>query len=297
MKSAMIFMKGGFGNQLFQFCFANYLKLNNYKVTINTDMFKDITDDTIRNLTLPVEYFGFKEASLFSKLLFKYNHKLSSSKKVKGSIFENLFDAYKFSKEDNFSLNNKNKKLYLNGYWKDMIFINKNKDFLISSLSKNLALKKRLINPTLNNYAMIHVRRGDFIKDDRHLNITYYKNSMDYVKQYNPDIKFDIFTDDYKWVKRQAIFKEVDNIFAQENAKDNAKNSKVDGQDDSKETIETFSKMLSYKNFIAGNSSFAFWAAFIRSDDNSYVTVPKPWFRNNSHPTLKKDNWFIVENK
>ena len=93
----MVFVKGGFGNQLFQFCFANYLKMNNYKVTINTDLFKEISSDTVRDLTLPIEYFGFKEANLFSKLLFKYNHKLSSSRKVESSIFKNLFEAYNYS--------------------------------------------------------------------------------------------------------------------------------------------------------------------------------------------------------
>ena len=40
-QNATIFMKGGFGNQLFQIAFAHYLKLNNYKVNINLDFFVD----------------------------------------------------------------------------------------------------------------------------------------------------------------------------------------------------------------------------------------------------------------
>ena len=54
--------------------------------------------------------------------------------------------------------------------------------------------------------------------------------------------------------------------------------------------------MLEYENFVVGNSSFAFWAAYLGSKENSFVTVPQPWFRNNDHPTLRKDYWIVVNN-
>ena len=63
------------------------------------------------------------------------------------------------------------------------------------------------------------------------------------------------------------------------------------------ETIKTFSSMLHYKHFIAGNSSFAFWAAYLKSTEDSIVVVPNPWFRNHPHSILKKDKWYVVENE
>ena len=52
MKKAVVFIKGGFGNQLFQFAFANYLRINNYKVTLNTDLFRVNGTSTPRELTI-----------------------------------------------------------------------------------------------------------------------------------------------------------------------------------------------------------------------------------------------------
>ena len=63
------------------------------------------------------------------------------------------------------------------------------------------------------------------------------------------------------------------------------------------ETIDTFASMLNYHHYIVGNSSFAFWAAFLKSTEKSFVTVPDPWFYRGSHVTLKKDNWKVVKNK
>ena len=54
--------------------------------------------------------------------------------------------------------------------------------------------------------------------------------------------------------------------------------------------------MLNYQHYIVGNSSFSFWAAFLSATESSVVTVPDPWFRNNEHPVLRKENWFTVNN-
>ena len=61
MKKGTVFLKGGFGNQLFQLAFANYLGCNGYIVNLNTDLFKKNNQDTPRELVLPIEYFDFKE--------------------------------------------------------------------------------------------------------------------------------------------------------------------------------------------------------------------------------------------
>ena len=46
MKKGTVFLKGGFGNQLFQLAFANYLSCNDYIVNLNTDLFKKNNQDT-----------------------------------------------------------------------------------------------------------------------------------------------------------------------------------------------------------------------------------------------------------
>ena len=51
-KKAIVIIKGGFGNQIFQFAFANYLKSLNFKVSINIDFFNIPNVVSIINLFL-----------------------------------------------------------------------------------------------------------------------------------------------------------------------------------------------------------------------------------------------------
>ena len=290
-------MKGGFGNQLFQLCMAHYLKEHGFDVKINTDLFKELKSDTPRELTLPLENFGFTEQTLFSKFQFNSLLKINSNRYIKKSILKSLFRDYKFTKDNDDILNQTNKKIFLNGYWKDTKYIENSTEWLTSSIKKNEIIKDAWKSTLDENRAMIHIRRGDFIKDDRELKVSYYEKSINLLRRQNSQLKFDIFTDDEQWVQDQSIFSLSDNIYAQQSGKNiNNEIPGIDGKDDSEETIKTFSQMLNYKHFIAGNSSFAFWAAFIRSDMTSLVTVPKPWFRNNDHPTLHKAHWNIINN-
>jgi len=297
LKKATVFIKGGLGNQLFQFSFAKFLKQNNFSVNINTNLLNDHSNNTKRELIFPNRYFGFNEQSSFSKKKFEYFMRIHYSKKVSNSYYAKYFEDYKYSKEDTIFLNKENKLYFFNGYWKNMKYIDKMEDFIISSISKNPTINNGFKSQLKENYAMIHVRRGDFIKNNWHLDISYYEESINLIENKSKKIKFDVFTDDENWVKKQKIFSRAINIYPQKrNETTESINPNHNLGDDKEETIKTFSKMLQYSNFIVGNSSFAFWAAFLRSDKNSIITVPDPWFRNNHHQTLKKANWITVKN-
>ena len=70
MKKAVVFLKGGFGNQLFQISFSHYLEQEGFKVSINLDKLNDYDDQTPRQLILPLSLFGLKKQSYFSKKYF-----------------------------------------------------------------------------------------------------------------------------------------------------------------------------------------------------------------------------------
>ena len=70
-----------------------------------------------------------------------------------------------------------------------------------------------------NDTALIHVRRGDFLRDNRQLNIKYYEESIEFMKK--KDIKkFHIFTDDDEWVSNQKIFENCEKIISQKSGKE-----------------------------------------------------------------------------
>ena len=286
MKKGIVFIKGGFGNQLFQLSFANYLKENGYKVFINTYLLNIQNSDTHRQLVLPLSNFNFKSQGLISKLLFYINHKLETTELVRSSFLYSYFKNFKYTKADSFSVDNKSKVIYFNDYWKDMIYADFSKDFILNSLQKNQDITDGLNKN--NNKVLIHVRRTDFLLNGWNLNEDFYKKSLKILNEKLDSFDYDIFTDDKNWVKEKNIFLNAKNVFTQKNFSNK--------EEEKNDILKTFGRMLQYKHFIVGNSTFAFWAAFIKSDAESICIVPDPWFRNHSHPVLKKEEWITVEN-
>ena len=50
-KQAIVNIKGGFGNQLFQYSFANFLQNNNFEVKVNCEFFDNEKNFTLFNNT------------------------------------------------------------------------------------------------------------------------------------------------------------------------------------------------------------------------------------------------------
>ena len=75
MKYSIITIKGGFGNQLFQYCLANSLKNLGVKVKINIDFYKkdnfDYDNNTYRELLFEPNFFQFKEKNSFDDIILK----------------------------------------------------------------------------------------------------------------------------------------------------------------------------------------------------------------------------------
>ena len=80
-KYASIYLMGGFGNQLFQFCFAKSVENSNLKVYIDKTNYllenKRINVDAEnRDLIIPIEDFGFSNVPRYLNLIFFINNKL-----------------------------------------------------------------------------------------------------------------------------------------------------------------------------------------------------------------------------
>ena len=84
-KLAIVNIKGGFGNQLFQFSLANYLKENNFKVVVNLEYFTQFEkdknfQDTKRKLVIPVKNFNLNVVSRTQRLLFSFINNLINNR-------------------------------------------------------------------------------------------------------------------------------------------------------------------------------------------------------------------------
>tara|TARA_B100001121_G_scaffold309653_1_gene337290 strand:- start:8176 stop:9033 length:858 start_codon:yes stop_codon:yes gene_type:complete len=275
-KKAVVIIKGGFGNQLFQFAFANYLKSLNFKVSINIDFFNNSDpNSTNRNLVIPVEYFDLKVTTVFEKIYYKFLKKIISNN---SNNYMKTFKGYEVNIADTVEIN------IFDGYWKNLKYLEDQKNYIVDSLKKNKILNESFKNEIKPNSTAIHIRRGDFLKNGWNLDIEFYEESLNHLNENIENFSFDIFTDDPEWVKNQYIFKDVNKIFAQKT------NTEI-------ETIETFAKLMNYQNTVIGNSTFSFLSAFIKGSENETVITCDPWYTNSNHPTLAKPGWIKIKNK
>ena len=275
-KKAVVIIKGGFGNQLFQFAFANYLKSLNFKVSMNIDFFNNSDpNSTNRNLVILVEYFDLKVTTVFEKIYYKFLKKIISNN---SNNYMKTFKGYEVNIADTVEIN------IFDGYWKNLKYLEDQKNYIVDSLKKNKILNESFKNEIKPNSTAIHIRRGDFLKNGWNLDIEFYEESLNYLNENIENFSFDIFTDDPEWVKNQYIFKDVNKIFAQKT------NTEI-------ETIETFAKLMNYQNTVIGNSTFSFLSAFIKGSENETVITCDPWYTNSNHPTLAKPGWIKIKNK
>lgn len=279
MTNCVVELQGGFGNQLFQLNFANYLKEKGNTVKISSRLInKDIAGVTKRKVLLPLNYFNLSEVNTF-----EYNNLTALIKIQNKSIYKKNFQQrFGYFKGYDLTISDLKSRNYFIGYWKNLKYLDK--EFTINALSNNKMINKSTRQLPDPGSTMLHVRRGDYLANGWELPLNFYQKSINHIREYVENFYFDIFTDDLDFVKSQKMFSRVNNIYSKDNSSKN---------DD---TLETFSKMLNYKNFIVGNSSFSFWPAYINSTITSRVVVAEPWFKNSQHPTLKETNWHVVEN-
>ncbi len=237
-KYALVDLKGGLGNQLFIVCFANYLKTNGFKVYLDTSFYKSKQqfprDIEINLKSTKIKILNFKNNRIFFFL---------------NAWFEEVKDLenYKFRFLNRFT-----------GYYQNFKFLTFNKDYLLNILNtQEIQIKK--------NRALIHVRRGDYMDLNENLHTSYYKKAINKLLKYNPNIEFDIFTDDNNFFLDKDIFSSTTNIiFPSQNEK----------------AIDVLKNMLGYEHYIIANSSLSLIAAYLSENTDTKIFYPDPWWRN-----------------
>ena len=166
-KCAIVDVKGGLGNQLFTISFAQYLKISDYKVFVDTSFYNS-SHDYPRELHIDIEKFGF------TRINFK-NDKMFNLLKTR---FEEVED-----------LTNLNTKILnrFKGYYQDTKFLDK--QYLIDKLSIQSTKSEKSV--------MVHIRRGDYIGLNEELKFEYYASAIKKLEKKLGSCELSIFTDDH----------------------------------------------------------------------------------------------------
>lgn len=281
-----VIVKGGLGNQLFQYSRALQLS----KRFIEVEFVEDFTShSTFRAIRL-LEFLYFNAAILkFGKLNFfeRIRLKLFRSLSPKFSFFSFLLSCC--SDECSFT-NPIISKLYgsilFDGYWQSQEYVVENEQEIFNSLVRFIQHKytsNGRVFPQIQT--LLHIRGGDYVQDESNasafglLSPKYYLQVLERIGSQH----LTVTTDDMEWLDRfrnQISFNLVLNP-------------------NEYEDWEVLACAMSAKIFIAANSSLSWWAGFLAGASGARVIIPSPWFKRDisstvrSYPTfeLSRSDW------
>jgi hypothetical protein len=281
-------LKGGLGNQMFQYAFGMILqKMKGKDTYFDLSGFKLKANDashTLRNY----------ELSVFNK-----NLKIASSgyieKKLRPGRLCGLFQKiYQLELKQYYShsigydphaLDVKTEAYYI-GYFQSYkyyigyeSYVRNLFKFDDNSFDK---INTKLIQNICDcNSVSVHIRRGDYITNPAIQAVhetcgkNYYSACIEYMKQYIENPVFYFFSDDQEWVKHTFNNLEIQSVFVQNNiGKNNWKDMYL---------------MSKCKHNIIANSSFSWWGAWLNSSPHKHVIAPTKWFKD------EESNYIIAD--
>lgn len=274
-------LKGGLGNQMFQYAFGRALSEKCGKdLVLNTNFYhKKIVRKFIKGMLIFLNYLikegsflgGIKELKQnqrkYDLKYFLLEKKIKKNRNIflpiKEERFEFIFDEKMISCDDNCSYSGyfNNEKYFIN------IANEIREDFrLLPKYEKKLPdlLKNDIVN---NNSVSIHVRRGDYITSSATnsfhgiCDLDYYNKAIDFMISQLDNCKFFVFSDDINWCRENLIFPEhrqVVFVFGLKN-------------------YEDLTMMSFCKHNIIANSTFSWWGAWLNKNSEKIVVAPKKW--------------------
>ncbi|HED37756.1 MAG TPA: alpha-1,2-fucosyltransferase [Ignavibacteria bacterium] len=283
----IIKLKGGLGNQLFQYTLGRSLEFVHHKqVKFDLSWFDKFPQrkynlsnfNTKVDIATKIEIIMLREWKMkkdgrryFPLNLFRKKHAL------------HIEENYYHYQDKILEVRNNT---YLDGNWQSEKYF-KNIENIIR---KEITLKEK-VNENLKrnmqeikecNSVSLHIRRGDYttVKVQCILKLCspeYYNQAIEFVKNKTKKPTFFIFSDDMEWV-RNNIETHTPTIFVSDgNLKD----------------YEELILMSRCKHNIIANSSFSWWGAWLNDNQNKIVIAPKKWFKDTSKNTkdLIPESW------
>lgn len=284
-------MKGGLGNQLFQYSTAKFLaQQNNSPLVLDISSFEvnKYTDRKLSILDLNLdEGISIKETGKLTNLLKKIPY---IKNKFVNNIIETEIQEFNYSelKYVNGKIN------ILSGYFQSYKYFHLIKESLVKDLKPKIkSYKLRQYEEEINskqNTISLHVRRGDYVKLGWDLDVTYYMNALEILSEklnlnkYKNGELF-VFSDDIEWCKKIFI-RLLPNNFKIIFVEDNELND-----------YEELYLMSICEHNIISNSTFSWWAGWLNQNHEKYVVAPEKWIKENTIQgmDLIPEEWIVVE--
>jgi len=239
-------LTGRLGNHLFQV--ANGLSLSK---KYNYELILVYNDHNIQEK----EHLGFlKQKSIPKSLLFNFTCKVITDK----NPF--LYTPIHITGDT-----------YIHGYYQNEKYFKEIYNELPFIEPERIKILKNLYNE--NSY-FIHIRRTDYVLDERYIiDYSYFERATGYILERDPDANFYILSDDIPFCKCYDVIKNLKNKTFIENMN----------------TINTLHLMkICSKDGICSNSSFSWWGSYLNKNPDKLVIFPREWIHNG----MEVDIWF-----
>lgn len=283
-------LKGGIGNQLFQYALGRHLSIKN-KAELKLDISGLDRAEKVGNIYRTFDLYSFNITAPIAnedeikKLKYPYGRLSKIWRTFSFKVLRKhnlLFDPKILTLPDN---------TYLDGYWQSPKFFENIREVLIKDLTlanpPSPAAETYHTKIQNTNSVSLHVRRGDYIKNPVVLkefgicSNDYYTKAVKHILNSVNDPVFFVFSDDVDWVKENISLPD----------------STVYVQDPNLSAVEELILMSKCKHNIIANSSFSWWGAWLSSNNTSRVVIaPTPWF---DHTPYDKDlipkSWIQIQ--
>lgn len=255
-------IKGGLGNQLFQYAHGRNCIEQGEKFIFDISFFEENKIDTSRPFLL--QKFNILESNIF------INQKENFIKKFINKIYSKVSGDYGFFQSEN--------------YFKQIESIIRSEFTLKDPLSQTAQTYANQITQTQDSVS-IHIRRGDYVSNssaNKHhgtCDLEYYKRAISKIKESTESPTFFIFSDDIEWVKENL---KIDNALYVSNPK-------------LSECEELLLMSYCAHNTIA-NSTFSWWGAWLNQNPNKIVIAPQKWLNTDisKQPNIIPSTWVKI---
>ncbi len=288
----LIALKGGLGNQMFQYALGRTISLkNNDTLSLDTGGLSRANDvgDIYRPFALNAFAIRAQVATPEEVQSLKYPHG-ALSKLCRRFEFKVLLRRHVGFEP---SILAKRGDLYLDGYWQSPKYFEAIRTTLLEDftlLSPMSGSAESIANRMhVSTSVSVHIRRGDYVANQKvaasygPCTELYYKRAVAEIIKHIPNPTWFIFSDDIDWVKDTLTFPGTVIYVSGEAANDQ----------------EELLLMAACAHNIIANSSFSWWGAWLNQNPEKVVIAPSPWFdtRPQDHADLLPSSWIQVPKK
>lgn len=262
-------LRGGLGNQLFQFA-AAYSLARSKGVELKSDLYT-YTKHPFRkyelghfNIELPEATRGEVHQFTGSNPVARYLNKKNNYLNCPNVFAQPHYHFY----EDFFSLPSS---VYLSGYWQSEKYFTHVADSLRKIITPAVSLDSQnadmVATVRSSDSVAIHIRRSDYVTGSffQPKGLDYYERALNEINTRISTPQYFLFSDDTAWA-RQKFSHLKDATFIGHNK----------GDDSFKDLL----LMSACRNQVIANSTFSWWAAWLNDNPGKTVIAPAKWFHN-----------------